>query len=140
MRCMKFAAKLAVLVATISGVVYWMKFKPVLVIGHDVKNGSVVDEVMGTGTLEARVSASFSPKISGRIKLVLADQGDTVDTVAAAKLFQLDDEELLQQVEIADANVEASQAAIERLKADKELALVVLKRAESNLQRLEKPS
>ncbi|WP_413432906.1 efflux RND transporter periplasmic adaptor subunit [Crateriforma spongiae] len=127
--------KLIVLLALIGGGVYWFRFKPVQVVSHQVQLGSVVDEVMGTGTLEARVSATVSPKISGRIEALLADQGDTV--TAGDELVRLDSSELNQQVAIAEANVEAAQAAIQRLNADKQRAVVVLTQAEKNFKRVE---
>ena len=124
-----------IVAAVIGGGVYWIRFKPVPVIGHEVQRGSVVDEVMGTGTLEARVSATVSPKISGRVEVLFADQGDTV--AAGDELVRLDNSELQQQVAIAEANVEAAKAAIERLKADKERANVILAQAERNFNRIE---
>ncbi|MCA9135199.1 MAG: efflux RND transporter periplasmic adaptor subunit [Planctomycetales bacterium] len=127
--------KFAVAAAVIGGVVYWLRFKPVPVHQHLIQRGKVVDEVMGTGTLEARVSATVSPKISGRIETLLADQGDTVSD--GDELVRLDNSELQQQVEIAQANVEAAIAAIERLKADKERANVVLAQADRNFKRIE---
>jgi len=127
--------KFIVVVALIGGGVYWFRFKPVPVVIHEVQLGSVVDEVMGTGTLEARVSATVSPKISGRIENLLADQGDTV--AAGDELVRLDSSELNQQVAIAQANVEAAQAAIERLNVDKQRAVVVLTQAQKNFERIE---
>lgn len=127
--------KLIAVAAVIAGAVYWFRFSPVPVLSHQLQRGTVVDEVMGTGTLEARVSATVSPKISGRIESVMADQGDMVS--AGDELVRLDDSELQQQVEIANANVEAAKAAIARLKADKERANVVLTQAEKNFKRVE---
>jgi len=59
----------------VGGIIYWMKFAPVAVNTHTVECGTIVAEVMGTGTLEARVETTISPKISGRIVEVLVDQG-----------------------------------------------------------------
>lgn len=127
--------KFSAVAAVIGGGVYWFRFKPVPVISHEVVRGLVADEVMGTGTLEARVSATVSPKISGRVEALLADQGDTVS--AGDELVRLDSSELEQQVEIARANVEAARAAIARLTADKDRAQVVLTQAEKNFKRVE---
>ena len=63
-------------IAVIGGAIYWVRFRPVAVESHEVSRGLIVAEVMGTGTLEARVKATVSPKISGRINRVLVDQGD----------------------------------------------------------------
>jgi HlyD family secretion protein len=93
---------------------------------------------MGTGTLEARVSATISPKISGRIEQLMADQGDSVK--AGDLLVLLDDAELQQQVEIAEANVNATSAAIARLKSDKTRAEAVYVQAEKSHSRLQQLS
>lgn len=85
-------------------------------------------EVLGTGTLEARVKATISPKISGRIAGVLVDQGDPVK--AGQLLAKLDDAELRQQVEIAAAGVAVAEAALDRLKADRDRAVAVSQQAD----------
>ena len=90
---------------------------------------------MGTGTLEARVSATISPKIPGRIEKLMADQGDSVKK--GDLLVQLDDAELQQQVEIAEANVNAASAAILRLSSDKKRAEAVYEQAQKSNMRLQ---
>jgi HlyD family secretion protein len=99
-----------------------------------VERGTVIAEVMGTGTLEARISATVSPKISGRVAELLVDQGDHVER--GMLLVQLEDDELQQQVAIAEANVEAAQAAVSRLIADKDRATVVFEQAQRNHTRI----
>ncbi len=123
----KLLLKWVVAAAVIFGIVYHWKFSAVAVESHLVGRGTIVAEVMGTGTLEARVGTSISPKISGRIVELLADQDSRVS--AGEVLVRLDDAELEQQVAIADANVDAAQAALERLKADKDRALAVFEQA-----------
>ncbi|TWU44576.1 Macrolide export protein MacA [Rubripirellula tenax] len=127
--------RLVAIAAIVGGSVYWFRFMPVSVQSQEIVAGSVTEEVMGTGTLEARISATISPKISGRVAAVLADQGDTVTT--GDELVRLEDDELKQQVAIARANVDAALAAIGRLKVDKERANVVLTQAEKNFRRVE---
>lgn len=112
---------------------YWFRFSPIAVIEHKVVAGPILSEVMGTGTLEARVSTTISPKISGRIEEVLFDQGDEVQT--GDLLVRLDDAELMQQVAIAKANLDASQSAITRLEADKSRANAVVIQARKLNQR-----
>ena len=74
----KFGRWLAVLM--IAGfVLYQMHIAPVTVPGVAPTRQTVVSEVMGTGTLEARISTTISPKIAGRIGQTLADQGDRVE-------------------------------------------------------------
>lgn len=116
-----------------AGVVWWLKFSPVPVIEHRVESGQIVAEVMGTGTLEARVKSTISPEIAGRIESLLVDQGDKVK--AGQTLFTLDDSDLAQQVEIAQANIASAQAAITRLKADREQTAVVLEQARRDHER-----
>ncbi|MCC9601077.1 efflux RND transporter periplasmic adaptor subunit [Stieleria sp. JC731] len=127
--------KWLVLAVLIGAGIYWYRFMPVPVQPHEIAAGSVTEEVMGTGTLEARISATISPKISGRIAKVLADQGDSV--FKGDELVRLDDDELRQQVAIAQANVDAAKAAIERLKIDKQRANIVLTQAQKNLNRIQ---
>ncbi len=107
---------------------YWVVFAPVQVTIYEVRRGPVVSEVMGTGTLEARIKATISPKISGRIAQVLTDQGKHVKV--GQLLVKLDDAELLQEVEIAAAGVAVTEAGLDRLKAGKDRALAVLHQAE----------
>ncbi|OHB80919.1 MAG: efflux transporter periplasmic adaptor subunit [Planctomycetes bacterium RBG_16_64_12] len=129
-------AKFVAMVAVLVGIVYWLKFWPVPVSEHRVALGGIVAEVMGTGTLEARVKSTISPKIAGRIEKLLADQGDHVK--AGQVLFTLDDAELKQQVEIAEANIASSQAALDRLKADQGQTAAVLEQSRRNQERAER--
>jgi HlyD family secretion protein len=119
----------------VGGLVYQTRFAPVSVHRVTPTRQTVVSEVMGTGTLEARVSTTISPKIAGRIGEVLVDQGDKVDQ--GQLLVRLDDEELQQQVEIASANVEAANAALGRLLADKTRTIAVLEQAQRHHDRVQ---
>ena len=121
------AAQLAAVVAVVGGIIYRLNLAPITVDEHQVRRGPIVAEVLGTGTLEARIKTTVSPKISGRVKTVLVDQGDRVSTGEA--LVQLDDDELRQQVAIAQANLDAAVAALERLKTDKMRATAVATQA-----------
>ncbi len=114
-------------------VLYAMMFAPVAVTSYEVRRGPIISETMGTGTLEARVKATISPKISGRIARVLVDQGDYARV--GQSLVRLDDAELLQQVGIATAGVAIAEAALDRLRADKDRALAVLRQADFDYKR-----
>lgn len=129
-------AKAVAVVAALAAVVYWVRFSPIPVRQHQVTRGELRAEVLGTGTLEARVKSSITPNISGRIRTIDADQGDEV--VSGKVLVTLDDDELQQQVEIAQANLETARVAIDRLKADEVRAAALLTRATSESQRHEK--
>lgn len=128
--------KLSLVVAVVGYLIYLARFSPVPVTGHQIERGDIVAEVMGTGTLEARVRVTISPKISGRIEEILVDQGDRVSE--GDVLVRLDNDELAQQVEIAVATVGASQAAVERLKTDRGRAVAVLTQARREHARTER--
>lgn len=117
------------------GVVYQLRFAPIPVVSISPIRQTILSEVMGTGTLEARVQTTISPKIAGRIGQVVVDQGDVVKQNQL--LVQLDDEELQQQVEIAKANLEAAEAALERLKADKARSVAVFDQAQTHHGRVQ---
>lgn len=121
------------LIAGLSGAIYWFILRPVPVRTHVVDRGTVVSTIMGTGTLEARVKATISPKISGRLAEVNVDQGDQV--VKGQLLATLDDEELRQQVEIAQAGIAAAHASLALVFADKGRAEAILDQAQRDHER-----
>lgn len=108
--------KLAIVGIVAAFVVYRLRFAPVFVDAHLADLAPITEEVTGTGTLEARVSAIIGPKISGLITQVLADQGDRI--TKGQLLATLYDGDLRQQVEMAKADLAATQAGVERAAAD----------------------
>ena len=122
-RSFKWLKVLAV-VLMLAGILYWLRFRPVPVQAYRVTKGDIVAEVMGTGTLEARVQTTVSSKIAGRIVQLLADQGDRVE--AGQVLVRLDDSELVQQVEIARSALAAAKATVERVETDERRTKAVL--------------
>jgi HlyD family secretion protein len=108
--------KLALAVGAAAFVVYRLHFAPVPVAGSVAAMGPILSEVMGTGTLEARVQATISPKISGLLTGVLVDQGDRV--TKGQLLVALDDGDLRAQVEMAKADLAAVKAGVDRAAAD----------------------
>lgn len=128
------AAKAVAIIAVVGGIVYWLNLAPITVDEHIVGHGPIVAEVLGTGTLEARVKSTVSPKISGRVKRVLVDQGDRVN--GGQDLVFLDDDELRQQVAIAQANLDAAAAALVSLKTDKDRSNAVALQASKRHSRV----
>lgn len=114
-------------------VFYQVNLSPNSVQQHTVSRGEIRTEVMGTGTLEARVKASIGPKIAGRVREIKVDQGDEV--THGTVLVTLDDDEFQQQVAIAQANLEVAQAAIDLLKSDEVRAIANVTQAKSEHQR-----
>ena len=107
--------------------IYKLKFAPVPVVAHTVTKGVITGEVMGTGTLEARVKTTISPRIQERLAEVLVDQGDKVK--AGQFVARLDDAEIKQQVAIAEATLAAARQTAERVRADLARSEAVLAQA-----------
>ncbi len=114
--------------------VYRLKFSAVPVIAHTVSMGEVRAEVMGTGTLEARVKTTISSRIQERLAAVLVDQNDTVK--AGQLLAQLDDAELKTQVGVAEASLAAAKATAERVRVDEGRARAVERQARQEHKRI----
>jgi len=134
-RRLRLLIKLLIVAAAVAAVVYWTRFAPVAVRAYSVHTSELVAEVAGTGTLEAHVKTVISSKIAGRIASVSVDQGDRVS--AGQVLVRLDDSDLQQQVEIAQATVDAARAAIDRLTADRDRAAAILAQARRDYKRLQ---
>jgi HlyD family secretion protein len=111
-RFLRVGWKIALVLLIALVIVYRLYFAAVPVESCAVKTGLISAEAMGTGTFEARVHATISPKISGRIAQVLVDQGDKV--TKGQKLVLLDDEDLRQQVEMAKAELSVAHAGVEK--------------------------
>lgn len=125
--------KLLVPLAALAAAGAFLLLKPVPVVVHEVRAGTVLAEVMGTGTLAARVKVALSPKIQGRLVEVLVDQNASVH--AGQLLARLDDGELRQQVEMARAALASAGATVDRVRADQARADAVTKLARLDHQR-----
>jgi len=124
-----------IVAVVITFVVYQLKFRPRTVSAYAVASGDIRGEVMGTGTLEARIKTTLSPRIQERLAEVLVDQGDSVK--AGQLLARLDDAELKQQVAVAEAVLVSTHATVERVRADEARAQAVLEQARLNHTRVE---
>ncbi len=133
-RRVRGALKWVVVLVVVAFVVFKTRFAPVPVISHEVGRGLLVAEVMGTGTLEARLATTVSPRIQEQLVEVLVDQGDEVG--AGQVLARLDDSELRQQVAVAEAALEAAQATAERVEIDEARAAAVEEQAKQDFQRV----
>jgi HlyD family secretion protein len=119
----------------VAAAIYWLRFQPVSATGLPVAQGEIAAEVMGTGTLEAKVQTVVSTKIPGRIAGMLVDQGDPVK--AGDPLLRLDDSEFRQQVAIARSALDAARAGVERAQAEAVRAEAILVQARIEHQRRE---
>lgn len=131
---LRTTAKWLVLLAVVLFVVARVKFARVPVLAHEVKAGPVVSEVMGTGTLEARVKTVISPRIQGILSEVLVDQNDSVQ--AGQLLARLDDDELELQVDVAESALASARASAQRVRADEARAEAVVHQAQLEHQRI----
>ncbi len=95
---------------------------------------SAADDVLGTGTMEARVKTSISTRIQERLVEVLVDQGDQVKK--GQVLAKLDDAELRQQVAIAEATLAAAKQTAMRVETDLSRSEAVLAQARLDEKRL----
>lgn len=132
-RRVRRAAQFVLLMLIAGLVVYRLRFSPTPVTAYTVATGEVRGEVMGTGTLEARVKTTISPRIQERLAEVLVDQGDSVKS--GQLLARLDDAETKQQVAIAEATLAAAQATVERVRSDEARAQAVLQQAQLDHRR-----
>lgn len=130
------ALKYPLVFAIIAGIVWYIRSQPIPVESHTVSTGPVVRSVMGTGTLEARIRTTISPKIQGRIADVLVDQGSVVK--AGQLLVRLDDEDLAQQVRMASAGIGSSEATLGRFRAEIAQAKSIYTKTEADLGRTQK--
>ena len=73
-----------------------------------VKIASLVDEGRFVGSIESKSKFMVAPKISGRLKKLLVDIGDSIGNGEA--IATLDDEELLLSVNQAEADLEIARA------------------------------
>jgi HlyD family secretion protein len=128
--------KYPLVIAIIAGIVWYIRSQPIPVASHTVSTGPVVRSVMGTGTLEARIRTTISPKIQGRIAEVLVDQGSVVK--AGQLLVRLDDEDLAQQVRMATAGISSSEATLGRFRAEIAQAKSTHAKTEADLGRTQK--
>jgi len=115
-------------------VVAKFKLMPIPVEAHTVAQEDIVAEVMGTGTLEARVKTTISPRIQERLAEVLVDQNDFVRE--GQLLARLDDRELKGQVEVALAALQTAGATVNRVQADEARAEAVEHQARQDHKRV----
>jgi RND family efflux transporter MFP subunit len=114
--------------------VYKLRFSQTPVLSHLITRGQVVAETMGTGTLEARVKTTISPRIQERLVEMLVDQGDGV--IAGQLLARLDDGELKRQVEVSEAALASAKATADRVRVDEARARAVEQQAQQDHKRV----
>lgn len=132
----KNTIKWVVLSALVAGGVYMWKFSPVEAESRPVKNAELQITVFGTGTLEAKTKVAISPYETGQIQHLYADQGDNI--AAGALLVEMNAEDILQQMSVAEADLAISRAALQRCDAEIEAAKATMEYTRVTFERMEK--
>lgn len=130
----KTALKILLLAGAVALVVYDQRFAPVSVTVHPVRRHTIANEVMGTGTLEARLRATIGPKIPGLLNTVTVDQNDAI--TQGQLLARLDDATLRRQTEVAQAELAAAQSTISRVDAEIAATQASAVKARENFNRI----
>jgi len=131
MRMQRKAVRIAIagvaLVVTVGLAMYWTLLRPVPVATVLAADAAVPVRVAGPGTVQARFPVTLSARITATVVDLHADQGSAVKK--GQLLAMLDDRELAakrsaasQSQETVRRNVEASEAAVAKARADLELA------------------
>lgn len=131
---MRALIKFLVLASVVGGAITYVKLKPRVAQAHLVDQAAMVFEVMGTGTLEARVKTIISPRIQERLDEVLVDQGDNVK--AGQLLARLNDVDIRAQIEVSTATLAAAQASVERVASEIVRTEAIESTARLNYQRV----
>ncbi len=134
MNALRRSWKWLLLLALVAGFVARARLVRVPVSAHTVARAPISAEVLGTGTLEARVKTTLSPRIQERLAEVLVDQGDAITN--GQLLARLDDGELRQQVAVAEAGLASARVTVERVQADQARAEAVLRQARQDHRRV----
>ena len=134
MNLMRKNWKWLIVLVVVAAVLIRFKLASTTVAAHVVQKTNVVAEVMGTGTLEARVTTTLSPRIQERVVEVLVDQGDYV--TAGQLLARLDDGELKRQVEVSEAALASAKATANRVRVDEVRAQAVEQQAQQDHKRV----
>jgi len=107
--------------------------RPVPVEVAQIQRGPIALERIFSGELEARAEFVVAPKVSGRVERVLVNIADTVKR--GQVVAELDNDEYVQAVAQARADLEVAGANLSKAKSDLEIANREFKRTESLLKR-----
>jgi HlyD family secretion protein len=108
--------KAAAALSIVAVVVYVLHFKPKPVEVVRGRIGDIVEETMGTGTLEAKTRARISSRVQGRILVMSAEQNDTV--TSGQLLVELEGADRQGELKQALASVQTAVATRNRLEAE----------------------
>ena len=135
-RHLKTIIKLFTVIIIAAIAFYFWKLAPVKVQTFEVKSSSIQQTVFGTGTLEGKNRLAISPRGTGAIRKLYADQGDVVK--AGTLLVEMDSDDIVQQLKVAEAELTVAQAALQRIDAEIRSARANFEYANTMFQRSEK--
>jgi len=128
----KYLIWVAVILA--AGIILKLTFlAPPRVQAVTIQKRDLIAQVYGNGTVEAKVVVAISSKITGRIVVLYADQGDTVKR--GQLLARLENNDVLQQQQQSEAGLNRSAAGLRVEQANFLKATATLALAEKNAQR-----
>lgn len=133
---LKTAVKLLLLIVVVGATYYHFRLSPVPVQTALPKRQDLMETVFGTGTLEAKTVVSISPRNTGQLAELFADQGDAVK--AGQTLCKMAADDLRQQLKVSENELEVTKAAIKRLDAEIASAQATYDYAELAYQRSER--
>ena len=131
-RYVKMIIKAAIFVIIAGTAFYFWKLAPVKVQTTEVKMGMIRQTVFGTGTLEGKTRLAVSPRETGSIRKLFADQGEIVK--AGTLLVKMDSDDIAQQLKVAQASLLRIDAEIRSAKANLEYADSMFQRSKTLLQ------
>ena len=135
-RHLKTIIKLFTVIIIAAIAFYFWKLAPVKVQTFEVKSSSIQQTVFGTGSLEGKNRLAISPRETGAIRKLYTDQGDVVK--AGTLLVEMDSDDIVQQLKVAEAELTVAQAALQRIDAEIRSARANLEYANTMFQRSEK--
>ncbi|MDK2971878.1 MAG: HlyD family secretion protein [Candidatus Sumerlaeota bacterium] len=131
---LKLAAKVLIVGLVVGLLVYRLHFMPAEVAVVGVERGDVIEETLGTGTLEAKTRGAVSSKIQGRIARIEVEQNDWV--TSGQLLLEIESRDLHQQVEVAEAAVRSAEATVRLISTEEARAQAVLEQAQRDYERM----
>ena len=126
---------MALCAAGLLAATWYLWLSPVVVETCAPSSERFSDGVFGTGTLEAKNRVSISPRSTGQIVKLYADQGDEIKK--GEPLVELFSDDIVQQLKIAQAELAVAQEAVKRIETEIVSAKATLDLAESSHSRVE---
>ncbi len=96
------------------------------------ETGYIREELILTGALKPKEQVDITPKATGRVEKIHVQVGDAIRT--GQLVAELEDDELLQQVNRAEASIGVTRASLAQRRAERDNAQAELDRADSLFQ------